>query len=149
MFMSINVTANPIYKIYNSTCLSVSLLFYVCHHFSGVHPFYFNYLFVIILCCPSFLFYTYICVCHHFILSILFILPLCLSSFYTVCPFYFRQCNVCPWPTVSVANTPSFLGRHKPSKDAGRRPAIQRVCLKSQRIGKTNKSKKCHYMNKN
>ena len=134
----------PIYKIYNSTCLSVSLLFYVCHHFSGVHPYDFNYLFVIILCCPSFLFYTYICVCHHFILSILFILPLslssfytvrpfyftpmCLSSFYTVHPFHFRSCNVCQWPTVSVANTPSFLGRRKPSKDAGRRPAIQRVC---------------------
>ena len=79
----------PIYKIYNSTCLSVSLLFYVCHHFSGVHPYDFNYLFVIILCCPSFLFYTYICVCHHFILSILFILPLYLSSSYNVHPFYF------------------------------------------------------------
>ena len=31
------------------------------------------------------------------------------------------------WPTVSVTNTPSLLGRRKPSKDAGRRPAIQRV----------------------
>ena len=30
-------------------------------------------------------------------------------------------------PTISVAKTPSYLGRCKPSKVAGRRPAIQRV----------------------
>ena len=109
-----------------STIALVSLwvcFFYVCHHFSSVHPFYFNYLFVIILCCPSFLFNTYICVCHHFILSILFILPLCLSSFctvrpfyftpmclssfYTVHPFYFRPCNVCR-PQYQWQTLPAF-----------------------------------------
>ena len=31
------------------------------------------------------------------------------------------------WLIVSVANTPSLLGRRKPSKEAGRRPANQRV----------------------
>ena len=34
------------------------------------------------------------------------------------------------WPTVSVENTPSLLGRRKLSKEAGRRPAIQQVTLK-------------------
>ena len=33
------------------------------------------------------------------------------------------------WPTVSVANTPSLLERRKPSKEAGRRPAILRVLI--------------------
>ena len=111
----------------------VSILFIltIClSSFYAVRPFYSTpiYVFVTILYCPSRLFYPY--VCHHFILYVLFILLLCVCH-----PFYFRPCNVCQWPTISVANTPSFLGRRKPSKDAGRRPAIQRVCLKTRISG--------------
>ena len=40
--------------------------------------------------------------------------------------------SLCQWLTVSVANTPTSLGRRKPSKDAGRRPAIQRVSIEYQ-----------------
>ena len=52
---------------------------------------------------------------------------------YSLLSVLYSKCLSVPgclyWPTVSAANTPSLLGRRKPSKDAGRRPAIQRVIL--------------------
>ena len=73
----------------------------------------------------------------HFIFCARNVLTFCIHFIFSLTILY-PKVHFVPgnskWPTVSVANTPILLGRRTPSKEAGWRPAIQRVNINKDKM---------------